>query len=84
MAKMMHYLFGCIGNMMNVSLFYGIFMMFFWVLIIILIAYILFKLLRKEGLSFNKSDDTISILKRRYARGEISKKEYEQMRKESK
>ncbi len=69
---------GSIGYMMSS---YGpIFMVLFWVIVIIslitLIAYIF-----RQG-SQKNSKDVLEILKQRYARGEIDKKEFLAKRKE--
>lgn len=58
--------------------------MFFWVLlwlaVIVLAAVGLIKLLQGEGKSAKKSP--IDIVKERYAKGEIDKKEYERLSKD--
>lgn len=67
------------------SVFSGFFMIIFWILIIWLIV----KLARgdfdrSDANSFNDSKEgsSMSILKERYAKGEISKDEFEQMKKD--
>ena len=77
---MMHYLFGCISNMMNYNPVYGIFGMIFWFLIIIGIIYFIIWVLNENR--FTSKDDTLEILKRRYAKGEVTKKQFEEMKKE--
>jgi len=52
----------------------------FWVIILLIISYRLIS----DSNNKKRSDDPLEILKRRYARGEISKEEYEQMKKELK
>lgn len=58
-----------------------IFVMFFWILIIagiVLVAVFLFKWLAKaEG-----AESALDILKKRYARGEIDKKEFEEKKRD--
>lgn len=58
-----------------------IFVMFFWILIIagiVLVAVFLFKWLTKaEG-----PESALDILKKRYARGEIDKKEFEEKKRD--
>ncbi len=64
--------------------FYVGFMMLFWLMIIILIIYILFKILKSEDFSFKKSENSLEILKKRYAKGQINKKQFDVMKKELK
>lgn len=65
--------FGGYGLGMGVG---SIFMILFWAVII----YLLFTLLR--GNTRQSSDSAIEILRERYAKGEISKEQFEQMKKE--
>lgn len=56
-----------------------LFMVIFWILVILGIAY--FVRLIAGGSKKEKKDDTaIGILKKRYAKGEITKDEFEKMR----
>ncbi len=64
-------------------MFHGIFSLLFPILLVIF----LFILIRKFTNSDNKSakkDEAIEILKKRYANGEISKEEFEQIKKDLK
>lgn len=72
------------GNSYNWMWFLGpIFMVIFWVLFIVGIAYLVKWVLEstKSGKAL-EPDSAIDILKKRYARGEISKKEYEEIKKD--
>ena len=68
------------GMMGNLGLWYGGWMMLFWILIIALVIYLIYKILQKQNFSF--SSTPLDILKKRYAKGEISRKEFGQMKKE--
>ena len=54
---------------------YGFSMLIFLILLIGLIIWIILKL-------FNNNDSSLGILKRRYARGEINKKEFDKLKKD--
>ncbi len=57
-----------------------IFMVLFWGLVIWLTVWIITQYLKPNKAS--KSETALDILKRRYAKGEITKKQYESMKKE--
>lgn len=57
-----------------------IFMFIFWIIIIVLVVLLFQKLTDKD--SSGKSNKPLDILKERYARGDINKKEYEEKRRE--
>ena len=69
------------GGMMNIMgggmMGFGfLFMLLFWgVIIWIVVTFI-------NGFSTSKDEDSLDIIKKRYASGKISKKKYEQMKKE--
>jgi len=56
----------------------GIMMILFWVLAIIFIIWIVREISDKKI----KSDEALEILKERYARGEINKKEFKEKKKD--
>lgn len=64
----------------------GLFMLLFWGLVIAGIVFLLFRLIGagKGGSShpLARSESPADILKKRYARGEISKEEFESMRRD--
>jgi putative membrane protein len=55
-----------------------------WLLFIALIVVLVYFLLRQQnvGGSGTRSETALEILKKRYARGELSKEEYERMKKD--
>lgn len=57
-----------------------VFMVFFWVLIIVVIVYFV-KMIMDKGKTGEIMESPEDILKKRYARGEISKEEFESMNK---
>ncbi len=68
------------GNYPFMHGFGGIFMILFWILLIVIVIFLV-----KKGLSDSGGRETPEeILKKRYARGEISKDEYDRMKKDIK
>jgi len=59
----------------------GIFMILFWVLIIVGIVYLV-KIVAGGTNTGEKKEDALEILKKRYARGEISREEFEEKKKD--
>jgi putative membrane protein len=59
----------------------GIFMVLFWILVIAGIVYIV-KLLMGGSKDVKESGSALDILKKRYARGEINREEFEEMKKD--
>ena len=56
----------------------GVFMILFWILLIVVVIFLVKKSLSGPGGGESAED----ILKKRYARGEISKEEFERMKKD--
>ncbi len=78
---MMNWMFGNYG--MGYGNGMGIFMIFFWFLIILGIFLLIKALLgsgNKETKAEQKEDSAEEILKKRYARGEISEEDFRKMR----
>lgn len=65
-------------------LFGGFFGFLFWMIIACLVVGLLIHLFSNKSVSNNEDEDenAISILKKRYAKGEITKKEFDQMKKD--
>lgn len=58
---------------------WGIMMGLFWVVILIAVIALAFWLAGSRGLRWTSDESPEAILKRRYARGEISREQYESM-----
>jgi putative membrane protein len=63
---------------------WGIFMMLFWLMFLVFIIYVVIRLLRNHENSSNQKSNPIEIAKERYAKGEIKKDEFEQLKKDLK
>lgn len=59
-----------------------IFMSIFWIAFLGLIIWLIYQLIIKNKTNSTNSKDSINIVKERYAKGEITKKEYLEMKKE--
>ncbi len=73
---MMHW-----GNGLGMGFGGGLFIVTFWILVIVGIAYII-KLIMGSPKSEDKSETAHDILNKRYARGEISKEEFNEKKKD--
>jgi putative membrane protein len=69
---MMHYGFG----------YGGMFMWIIFLLVIGLLVYVIVQSQKTKGQTPTQNEDPLDVLKRRYAKGEISKEEYEKMKKD--
>ena len=63
---------------------WGVFMMFFWLIVLVVIVYIVMRLIKNHETTTNTKIDPIDIAKERYAKGEIKKEEFEQLKKDLK
>ena len=70
------------GAMMGFGSGMGIFMLLFWGLIIFALVSLIAKANRPIDSTANSLHDPLEILKQRYARGEINKKQFEALRHE--
>jgi putative membrane protein len=67
----------------NWMFFGGFFMMLFWVAILILIVWLIVRLVQREDSSSHKGKSrALDIAKERYAKGEITREEFEQFKKD--
>ncbi|MCL4358158.1 SHOCT domain-containing protein [Patescibacteria group bacterium] len=63
---------------------WGILMGSVFLIVFIMLLYSVFRLWGHHGPGLASSDDPLEIVKRRYAKGEINKEEYEQLKKDLK
>ena len=63
---------------------WGLFMMVIWFLILTVIAVVVIKIVREHGNSTRQMADPLDIAKQRYAKGEITKEQFEQFKKDLK
>lgn len=59
---------------------WGIFMMLFWVIFLIIAAIVVFRLLKNHDVGHDRKMSITDIVKERFAKGDISKDEYEQLK----
>lgn len=73
------------GPMMNGNDWgWGIFMMFFWLIVLALVVVVILRVLKEHNHHAGdiRKSDHIDIIKDRYAKGEITKEQYEQLKKD--
>jgi len=72
------------SNAGGFGLFGGFLTLLFWILAVYLIFFLIFSHSKKDGKEEESEDDKspIDILKTRYAKGEINKKEFEEIKKD--
>lgn len=63
---------------------WGIFMGAVFLIVFIILIYAVFRLWGHHGSGLISPDDPLEIVKKRYAKGEINKEEYEQLKKDLK
>jgi putative membrane protein len=63
---------------------WGIFMMLFWVVFLVIIVIVVLRLLKHHEIGTNHNAVPLDIAKERYAKGEIKKDEFEQLKKDLK
>jgi len=71
------------GPMMHYGFGYG--GMFMWIIFLIVIGFLIYFMIQAQktkGQSPAQNESPLDILKRRYAKGEVSKEEYERMKKD--
>jgi putative membrane protein len=75
------------GPMMNGNDWgWGIFMMVFWLIALVVVAVVVMHLLREHNhhTGHIQKSDPLDIVKERYAKGEITKEQFEQLKKDLK
>ena len=76
------YMMGGTGYGSGMGIFGGLTMIIFWVVVIAGIVYFIQWILGQNQDTKPKEDNSLNILKERFAKGEINKKEFEEMKKE--
>ncbi len=71
------------GPMMNGNDWgWGIFMMLFWLILLVVIVYVVMRLLKSHESNSNTKIEPTDIAKERYAKGEITREQFELMKKD--
>lgn len=75
--------FGYWGGFGGWGIFNYILMLAFWILVIVGIVFLIkYLIVHSSGQQKSSGENPLDILKRRYAKGEISKEEFEKMKKD--
>lgn len=61
---------------------WGLFMMLMWLVFFIVIAVVVVRLLKGHEIGTSHKTDPVDIAKERYAKGEITKEQFEQLKKD--
>ena len=63
---------------------WGIFIMLFWLIVLVIIIYFVMRLIKNHESTSNTKTDPLDIAKERYAKGEITKEQFSEIKKELK
>ena len=63
---------------------WSIFMMAFWLIVVVAIGYAVIRLLNNRGTTTSTKIDPVDIAKERYSKGEITKDQFAEIKKELK
>lgn len=63
---------------------WSVFIMLFWFIVLIVGIFLVLHLFKSHEASTNQKDAPIDIVKERYAKGEITKEQFEQLKKDLK
>lgn len=63
---------------------WGVLMMAFWLIVVVVIGYAVIRLLNNHGTTTGTKIDPVDIAKERYAKGEITKEQFSELKKELK
>jgi putative membrane protein len=71
------------GGLFSNGMFFGggPLMWLFWIILLVVLAYVLKNLFTSEKRNSSSSDEALDILKQRFARGEIDEAEFERRKK---
>ena len=61
---------------------WGIFMMLFWLIVLVVVIYVVIRLIKNHENTTNTRIDPLDIAKERYAKGDITKEQFTEIKKE--